>query len=263
MHRFFLTNAPPATGAAVDLSPLRHQLQRVLRAKPGDRVLLLDGYGFEYVTELEAVDGREMTGRVLEKRRATGEPAIDVTLWQCALKADKMEWVLQKGTELGVSRFVPVISERTIVRPASALLRKYERWRTIVREAAEQSGRGLLPELAEPLPYAEAVRRADGMRFLPWEEAGGAPGLSERFARAIGGAAGQPRIDLLIGPEGGLSAAEAQEAVAAGWEIATLGPRTLRAETAALAAIAVVMALAGEMGPGAPPVVGGPTADQV
>ncbi len=221
----------------------------------------MDGCGFEYVTELEAVDGRETTGRVLEKRRTTGEPRIHVTLWQCALKADKMEWVLQKGTELGVSRFVPVISERTIVRPASALVRKYERWRTIVREAAEQSGRGLLPELAEPLAYADAVRQADGVRLLPWEGAGG-PGLSERFVRATGGAEGQTRIDLLVGPEGGLSAAEAQEAVAAGWGLTTLGPRTLRAETAALAAVAVVMALAGEMGPGAPQVVGGPTASQ-
>jgi len=263
MQRFFLASALPATGGAVDLSPLRHQLQRVLRARPGDRILLLDGNGFEYVTELEAVDGRETTGRVLERRRATGEPRSHVTLWQCALKADKMEWVLQKGTELGVSRFVPVISQRTIVRPASALLRKYERWRTIVREAAEQSGRGLLPELAEPLVYAEAVRQAHGVRLLPWEEAGGAPSLSERFVRAASSEEGQTRIDLLIGPEGGLSAAEAQEAAAAGWQMSTLGPRTLRAETAALAAVAVVMALAGEMGPGAPPVVGGPTAGQV
>ncbi len=260
MHRFFLASALPATGGAVDLSPLRHQLLRVLRARPGDRVLLLDGCGFD-VTELEAVDGARRQGgcwRNADDRR----PRIHVTLWQCALKADKMEWVLQKGTELGVSRFVPVISERTIVRPASALVRKYERWRTIVREAAEQSGRGLLPELAEPLAYADAVRQADGVRLLPWEGAGGAPGLSERFVRATGGAEGQTRIDLLVGPEGGLSAAEAQEAVAAGWGLTTLGPRTLRAETAALAAVAVVMALAGEMGPGAPQVVGGPTASQ-
>ncbi len=262
MHRFFLTNAQPAIGEAIDLSPLRHQLQRVLRAKPGDRVLLLDGRGFEYVTELEAANGRETTGRVLERHCAHGEPRAHVTLWQCALKADKMEWVLQKGTELGVSRFVPVISERTIVRPAAALLGKYERWRTIVREAAEQSGRGRVPELAEPLSYAEAVRQADGIRLLPWEDAGGAPSLAGRFGPAAGHAA-DARVSLLIGPEGGLSVAEAQVATETGWKLATLGPRTLRAETAALAAVALVMALAGEMGPSAPEVVGGPTAREV
>ncbi len=247
MQRFFLPDAHLAAGETADLGPLQRQLHRVLRARPGARILLLDGRGAEYVTELASIDERRATGRVLEKRAAAGEPRVQLSLYLCALKADKMEWVLQKGTELGVSRFVPVISERTIVRPAAAIAGKFERWRAILREAAEQSGRGILPQLEQPLSWHEAVAAAEGLRLLPWEEAGGAPGLAQAFAAAFD-AGDATRVSLLIGPEGGVSADEAQSAAEAGWEQVTLGPRILRAETAALAAAAVVMALAGEMG---------------
>lgn len=249
MHRFFLPNTMLAEENTADLSPLRHQLRTVLRARAGDHIVLLDGSGYEYVTVLGPLEAGQMAGQVVEKRRAAGEPAVHLTLFQCALKADKMEWVLQKGVELGVSRFVPVISERTIVRPASALLGKYERWRAIVREAAEQSGRGCLPEISAPALYSEAVAQGDGMRLLPWEQAAGAPSVVGWLTQWDSGAERPLRASVLIGPEGGLSAAEAQTAAAAGWEWVTLGPRILRAETAALAAVALTLAALGEMGP--------------
>jgi 16S rRNA (uracil1498-N3)-methyltransferase len=249
MHRFFLTDHALAAGAEVDLGAIRHQLGRVLRSQPGDTILLLNGDGQEYVTELSAITESGAIGVVRQARAATGEPRLQVTLYQCALKGGKMEWVLQKGTELGVSRFVPVISERTIVRPASRISRKYDRWRTILREAAEQSRRGLLPVLADPMSWSEAVQAATAggaLRLFPWEAAGGALGLAQ--AVTASGVRPKPRLAcLLVGPEGGLSDAEARLALSNGWQLVTLGSRILRAETAALSALAILMSASGEM----------------
>ena len=175
---------------------------------------------------------------------APAEPALRLTLFQCTLKADKFEWILQKGTELGVARFVPVVSARSVVRPAAALLPKYERWRAIVREAAEQSGRTRLPELATPVEFSEALRSSAQLRLLPWEEA--EVDRAEGLGQAVS-AASPSDAALLVGPEGGLTAEEVMAAQAAGWRTVTLGARTLRAETAALAAIAVIMDRQGEL----------------
>ena len=245
MFRFFLLDfllgGAIMPGERADLSSLSHQLSRVLRLKPGDQILLLDGAGFEYPTEIIELDRGRAYGIVRARRSVDSEPAVRLTLYQCSLKADKFEWVLQKGTELGVAAFVPVISQRSVVRPAETLLRKYDRWRAIIREAAEQSGRGRLPHLAEPLPFAAAVDTAGDSRYLPWVEAGmqaESIGLGQAVARQSGN---RPSISLMIGPEGGLAADEAGMARTAGWQIVTLGPRILRAETAALASVTIVL----------------------
>jgi 16S rRNA (uracil1498-N3)-methyltransferase len=242
MNRFFVP--PGAFGApgAVDLDACAHQLHAVLRLKAGARVVLLDGSGDECIAELTEVGARHAAGRVLERRACAAEPRLRLSLFQCTLKADRFEWVLQKGTELGVARFVPVISRRSVVRPAQALLPKYARWQAIVREAAEQSGRGCLPEIAPPLEWDAVAAAGEGRRLLAWEQAGGA-GLG------VPQAAECP-VSLLIGPEGGLEACEVEAAQAAGWQVVTLGRRILRAETAAIAGIASLMAAAGELGVG-------------
>jgi 16S rRNA (uracil1498-N3)-methyltransferase len=246
MQRFFLPNVPLSTGQTVDLAPLAHQLHTVLRLASGAEIVLLDGLGAEFVTRLERVERGRVLGLILEQRAAVAEPANELTLYQCSLKADKVEWVLQKGTELGVSRFVPVISERSMVRPAAALLKKYDRWQIILREAAEQCGRSRLPQLAPPCDWAEAIRQGQGLRLLLWEkaQAQGAPGLGETVSRLP---APSP-ISLLIGPEGGLTEAEVTAASAAGWQAVSLGSRTLRAETATLAATTIVQERLGELG---------------
>lgn len=235
MHRFFLTETPIVLDAAMDLAPIAHQLRSVLRLQPGEQIHLLDNQGSSFLAEIEALDRGQAVGRVLAREAATGEPPVEVVLYQCALKADKFEWVLQKATEIGVTRFVPVISSRTIVRPAEKIRNKYERWQAIIREAAEQSHRGRLPELADPLSWDEAVAQATGVRLLPWEETS----TTERLDAAVPGD-GQS-ISLIIGPEGGISADEAALAFAAGWRGVSLGPRVLRAETAALVAAAIVV----------------------
>lgn len=246
MHRFFLTDIVLELKKPVNLSPLARQLARVLRLQPGAQIEVLDGEGRAFAVELLDVSPRTAQGLVLSVRAMSSEPSLDLTHYQCSLKADKFEWVLQKGTELGVSRFVPVISQRSVVRPAATLLKKYDRWRTIIREAAEQSGRGRLPVLAEPLEFAGALGSHDSVRLLPYEVAiGGSTGSLGEIVQKED--ATTSRISLMIGPEGGFEAAEIEVAQAVGWHIVSLGPRILRAETAALAAITVVMEGMGEL----------------
>jgi 16S rRNA (uracil1498-N3)-methyltransferase len=240
VHRFFLLDTPIVPGATVDLSSIAHQLSAVLRMQAGDPILLLDGLGGAFHTEIREIDRRQVTGYVVAEEAMTGEPRCYLILYQCALKADKFEWVLQKGTEVGVSHFVPVISKRTIVRPAEKIRKKYDRWRAIIREAAEQSGRGRLPTLGEPLSWEEAISSAQGLRLLPWEETT-VQADSTSLAVALAAAESAEPVSLLIGPEGGVDAEEATQAVHHGWHTVSLGRRILRAETAALVASALIL----------------------
>ena len=241
-YRFFIEDVAVEVHRTIDLAPLAHQLRNVLRLAPGNTIILLDDSGAAFPTRIEVLDGQRAAGLALAKAPVDSEPGVELTLYQCALKRDRFEWVLQKGVELGVRRFVPVVSSRTIVRPLASLSSKYDRWRAIVREAAEQSGRGRLPVLAEPQTWEQAVTQAGGLRLMPWEDAdSGVPGIDSRVA-------GVKAVSLLVGPEGGISAAEAGAAIDAGWRPVSLGPRVLRAETAAIAAVTIVMHLSGDLG---------------
>lgn len=247
MQRFFLTGISLAPGAEVDLTPLAHQLYSVLRMRPGAQILLLDGRGYGCITEIHSLSRQAGTGKVLHRRPWPGEPALKLHLYQCSLKLDKFEWVLQKGTELGVSRFVPVICRRSVARPGNAARPRLERWRRIVQEAAEQAGRVQLPVVNEPVHLTQALATSHALRLVPWEEAQGAgcPSLGRALDAAPGGV---DDIGLLIGPEGGLAVEEVAAAQAEGWQVVSLGSRTLRAETAALASSAVIMERCGELG---------------
>jgi 16S rRNA (uracil1498-N3)-methyltransferase len=241
VHRFFV-DGPLSVGATVQVNALAQQLAQVLRMQVDDEVVLLDGSGQEYHSRIAHLDRRAAAVEVLGAQTCLAEPRQILTLYQCSLKQDKFEWVLQKGTELGASRFVPVISERSIVRPAAALLGKYPRWQAIVREAAEQCGRARVPQLAPPCEWQEAVAEAQGLRLLPWEGTQEESTLHAVLQKELPKCAS---ISILIGPEGGISASEAQLAAAQGWQIVSLGARILRAETAALAAIALWAGVAG------------------
>lgn len=246
MHHFFLTRTPINPGQPVDLTPLAHQLRAVLRRlSPGETIRLLDNTGFAYPTKISRLEKTIAEGQVLGREPAEGEPPVALSLYLCALKADKFEWVLQKGVEIGVSRFVPVISSRTIVRPAEKITRKYARWQAIIREAAEQCGRGRLPVLDDPLTWSAAISEPSGLRLLPWEEV---DATSLTLGAALAGADSPRACSLLIGPEGGIDSSEAALAVAAGWQAVTLGPRILRAETAAITAAGLVLHRLGDLG---------------
>ncbi|MCB0044885.1 MAG: 16S rRNA (uracil(1498)-N(3))-methyltransferase [Caldilineaceae bacterium] len=244
MHRFYLPDTSIVVGHPVDLTPLAQQLGRVLRLEPGAQIGVFTGDGYEYRVELSRIAGKTAVGRAVERSAPLTEPIIDLTLYQCSLKADKFEWVLQKGTELGVNRFAPVISARSIVRPGAALEKKYPRWRAILREAAEQSGRVVVPVLSPPLDLAAALARAaqaPGVDLLPYEGSAN-QAAAPRLADVIPAHGGT--YSLLIGPEGGFEEGEIRAALAADWQIVSLGPRILRAETAAVASVAVMMAAA-------------------
>ena len=244
-HRFYV-ETPLAVGATVAVDGLARQLAGVLRLASGVEIIIFDGSGAEFLGELLSLTPRQASVQIVATRPCPAEPTFSLTLFQCSLKQDKFEWVLQKGTELGVARFAPVISSRSVVRPAAALRSKYPRWRAILREATEQCGRARIPELAEPLTWDAAMATGDGLRLVAWEAAQDSRPLATAVAALVASAqvaSVPPRLSIAIGPEGGLAAEEIAAAQVHGWEIVGLGPRILRAETAAICAAAVVAAL--------------------
>ncbi len=235
-YRFFV-HPESFSGDTVSVADadLARQLARVLRLGPGDHVLLLDGLGDACEVELAELGRDLVAGRVLRRERAA-EPALDLTLYIALLRPERFEWALQKGTELGVRRFVPVQFARSL--PADrADGCKAERWRRIIREAAEQSCRGRLPTLGEPVGFAAAVQAAASadLSLILWE--GQAPPLRELLRRP------GPRpasVAILSGPEGGIAEHELTDAAGRGMMPASLGSQILRAETAPIAAAAAL-----------------------
>lgn len=219
------------------------QIRRVLRMRPGDEFALLDGLGYEYRVTLAEYGKDEVWAELQDRSPVKSEPEHKVTMCLALLnKPEKFEWALQKCTELGAARFVPVVAERS-VRGALKGVRR-ERWERIIQEAAEQSGRGLIPTLAEPLSLRDALDAEGSSRQAPYlaimPELGGSATLKDVLV-------GVRSISLFIGPEGGFTPSEVGMAGEAGVAIVTLGPRTLRAETAAVATLALVMHELGEM----------------
>ena len=242
MPRFFVTPSAIGGESATLDGAVAHQVRSVLRMRVGERVVLLDNSGQEFVVELGETAGREIDGHVVESRPSPAEPRVRLTLYPGLLKGDKFEWLLQKGTELGVAAFQPVLCERSVRTGAGE--QKSERWQRIVREAAEQSERGIVPSLGGTIPFSAALDKLspDALTLIPYEEE---HALSLRAALSAHPAASH--VNLLIGPEGGFTTEEVAAAQAHGAIAVTLGPRILRAETASLAAAAVVMVALGQM----------------
>ncbi len=244
MHRFFIPSSWIDAHAVTLSGDVARQLTRVLRVRPGDQIIVLDDSGFEYVVTLEATGPSEISGTVVERRQSQGEPVLKLNLYMALLKSDRFEFVLQKGTELGVSAFVPVVCAHSIQKAESVSAQRMERWRRIVREAAEQSGRGRLPSVGSPIEFTQACEDAEGLRLLPWEEEV-EPSLKVALKRLGGAGTG---LSVFIGPEGGLTQEEVASARSRGIVSVTLGRRTLRSETAAIASISAVMYELGELG---------------
>ena len=244
MHRFFITQDQMQDGRVTFGDDQARQMQKVLRLQPGEQVIVLDNSGWAYRVELTLVSRRQTTGAVAERQPAGGEPAVALTLYQSVIKWDRFEWTLQKGTEVGVTRFVPVVSERSLLKANDAINpNKVARWQRIVVEAAEQSRRGRLPELAPAvkLPEAMATHSAEAA-LIPWEEAEGGITIGTALASR------RPQsVALFIGPEGGFTEEEVAEGRRHGIIPVSLGRRILRAETAAVVAAALVLHEVGEM----------------
>ncbi|MGC8873673.1 MAG: 16S rRNA (uracil(1498)-N(3))-methyltransferase [Chloroflexia bacterium] len=242
MHRFFLpAGSFGEERITVEEPEVIHRIADVLRLRAGDRVICLDNSGWEFQVVLEEVGPRCVTGWIEKKCLSTSEPPVKVALYQAVLKGERFEWALQKGTEVGVSEFVPLLTERCIVQDASQLSRrKLQRWQKILQAAAEQSGRGRIPTL-QPLmllPAAcERIQLVRGLGLIPWE-------AETRPLRQVLEETGSDRpfnVSLLIGPEGGFSTAEVELARGYGIQPVSLGPRILRAETAGVVAAVLVL----------------------
>ena len=243
IRRFFVR--PGAVeGVEVSLPPeLARRLATLLRLKRGARVVLADGRGSDYEVEITALTPRSGSAAVVVERPSPPESRVDVVLYQSLVRPQRFELVLVKGTELGVARFVPLVSGRAQVKTEGGSQRA-ERWRRIVTEAAEQCGRGRVPAVDPPAAFAEAVRTAPGLRLLPWEGE-----RAKGLRSSLRGAKPKPAtVSLFIGPEGGFSEEEAALAREAGCVTVSLGRRILRSETAGIVAAALVMHELGELG---------------
>ena len=245
VHRFFVPPSNIGSERVTLTADASRQLARVLRARPGDGIIVLDDSGYEYAVTLDNVSPRAASGVIHDRYRGEGEARLAITLYQGLMKADRFEYVLQKGTELGISRFVPIISERTVARNIISPNR-LERWHRIMREAAEQSGRCRLPTLGDTMSFSEACDSIRGPAIIGWESERDS-GIRDTLLRHKPEIEGAQSIDIVIGSEGGLTEEEVGYALGRGIAPVSLGRRVLRAETAGIIAAAAVLYEMGEL----------------
>jgi 16S rRNA (uracil1498-N3)-methyltransferase len=252
MQRFFVPQAILSHSPVVLTGDVAHQMRRVLRLAPGDRVLLLDGAGDSCEAEVEAISAKDVRLKVLCHEPAAGEPCVHITLYQAVLKGERFAWALQKGTEVGVSAFVPVITERSIIDDLQVVEAKRERWQRIIQEAAEQCGRGRVPALLPGQMLRHAIKHPGwpgALRMIPWEGLAGGGENALGLASILGecNLNGGARIEVFVGPEGGFTDAEIDWARRHDVQPVSLGRRILRAETAGLVAAVGILYQAGEL----------------
>ena len=235
-------DAALAPGARVALpEAAAAHLVRVLRLQPGDACVLFNGDGHDYDARIDAIGKRGAGAEVLTARAVDNESPLRITLLQGIARGEKMDWILQKATELGIAEVLPVASERSEVKlDAARADKRLAHWRSVVVSACEQSGRARVPGVAAPQSLASALATGPAM-----------PGyLLDPFAdQAIAGLpAAMDQCTLAVGPEGGWSARDREQLLAAGFVGLRLGPRVLRTETAGIAAIAALQSRAGDLG---------------
>ncbi|MFZ5987112.1 MAG: 16S rRNA (uracil(1498)-N(3))-methyltransferase [Bacillota bacterium] len=247
MSRFFVksTDVFPdsinITGEDVD------HIRRVLRLKPGDNIIVSDSKGMDYLVEIQKFEDHSVLTKIVSSTKNVTEPPVEVTLFQGLPKSDKMDFIIQKGVELGVKRIFPVITERTVVKLASRKdeEKKCERWNRISMEAAKQCNRGIIPRVEFPISFQDAVEYSKNahMAVIPYEKETG-----KGLRHILEGKADIKNVFVFIGPEGGFTEKEIEKAVGRGVNPVTLGPRILRTETAGIAVLSILMYELGDVG---------------
>ncbi|MHB0858549.1 MAG: RsmE family RNA methyltransferase [Anaerolineae bacterium] len=252
MHRFFV----PAEWLRADpillRGPLAHQLGRVLRMAPGDHIILLDDSGWAYEVVLEHLAGDMVTARRVGALQPQSEPRTRLTLLQALSREKKFDWVLQKGTEIGVARFVPLLTRRGLMDKAERVdVGRVARWTRIVTEAAEQSGRARIPTIGAVETLASTLERlpSGGLALAGHTGEDASPLASLLRTASSGGPAGDRarEVWLFIGPEGGFDPEEMALCREAGVAPVSLGPRVLRTETAGLVGATLILYAMGDL----------------
>lgn len=237
-HRFFVPPHQISKSSLTISGADVNQIKNVLRLQAGDKIEVLDGTGKVYSATIKNILKDEILCEISSSRSMGSEPSLVITLIQSVPRESKMDFIIQKCTELGVSKIIPVISERTIIKLGEEKKdKRLARWRKIAKEAAEQSGRGKIPEITEVVNLSEALKQAKNhdLSIIPYEmeEDSSIKNIliKNKEIRSI---------MLAIGPEGGFSKEEVENAKKSGFRSVSLGKRILRTETAGMAALSMI-----------------------
>jgi 16S rRNA (uracil1498-N3)-methyltransferase len=244
MPTFFVASEAIVPPTVRITGPLLQHLRASLRLQPGELLTVTDEHGRRYRAEIAEVSIGTLIGRILDTTSAPPKTSPSIVLAQSLLKGEKMDWVIQKATELGVARIAPVLASHSVVRPrADRIEHQLARWQRIALEAAQQSERWSVPVIDEPatVPHLLSTSKTAALKILLAERSDGAS-LSNLPLHNDGD------VWLLIGPEGGWEEAEFRHMREQGFVGVTLGPRILRAETAAIAALTILQSRLGELG---------------
>lgn len=254
MQRYFIAREQFMTNTVQIQGDDAFHIHNVMRAKVGDHVIVADGAGQEAIAEIVALSKGTVEATYLELTKSAGEARIEVWVAQALPKGDKMEVVIQKGTEIGANRFIPFTSERTIVQyDAKKEAKRIERWARIAKEAAEQAHRGRIPTIESVSTWRELLAMVPNvtMAFICYEKEN-AQQFRELLQSVIPKDSASSNIPiqimLIVGPEGGLTEGEIREAEQAGCRTISLGRRILRTETAAMVGLSCILYESGEMG---------------
>lgn len=241
MHRFFISMPIREGIACFDQSEEKH-ITKVLRLKPGDQVLGVDGSGKEYLISLMGNKNNYLQGRVEEEHTVSREPGFKLTLVQGLVKTEKMDLIIQKAVELGVYEIIPLLARYSVVKlNEDKIDKRMEKWNRIVIEACKQSGRSIPPKIRTPETFKSMIVKYSNKNTILLYEKEKDTSLKIALKELSKRDEAFDSINLWIGPEGGFSEAEIELARSNNFIIAGLGPRILRSETAALVATAIVL----------------------
>jgi 16S rRNA (uracil1498-N3)-methyltransferase len=245
MPRFYVPNPSIRDGLLrIEGEEVKH-IRKVLRLKAGDKITVFNGLGNEYEGSILEEKPSSVLVKVENIFFPQKDSSLEVTLAQSLLKGEKMDFVIQKATELGVKEIIPFFSSRSVpLLERSRKLQRHRRWERIAVEASKQCGRGVVPKIESLKDYSEMLRIAspDGLRLILWEREG--INLKEVFERSEE----EAKIFFVVGPEGGFSQEEVEEAEKSGFIPVVLGRRILRAETASLCLLSILQYQRGDIG---------------
>jgi 16S rRNA (uracil1498-N3)-methyltransferase len=245
MPRFYIPNPHIQNGfLKIEGDEVKH-IRKVLRLKAGDEILVFDGLGKEFEGTIVEEGRSSVTVKIQSIFSSKGDSPFEVTLGQSLLKGEKMDYLIQKATELGVKEIIPFFSSRSVLLlEKSRRLKRHHRWEKIAIEASKQCGRGVVPKIESLQDYSEMLHAAstDDLRLILWEREG------IKFKEVLGRSKEKMKVFFIIGPEGGFSQDEVDEAKRAGFLPVTLGRRILRAETASLCFLSILQHEWGDMG---------------